>query len=208
MENCKKLSEQLIENSKVHYYGAVNHLFVEEMVNGTLDREKFKKYLIQDYVFINSFVHLVSYILAYSETMYQKYRFSKFLAMITSDENGYFIRSFEELGVSNEVYSTAELSPVMEKFLNLINKGIETGKEDSARGYRNCLAVLMCAESVYCEWIKLHNNKDFRELVKWLKEEVDNIHFSNSDEEKEMKEFFEEACRLEIDFFEESYKNI
>ena len=48
MENCKKLSEQLIENSKVHYYGAVNHLFVEEMVNGTLDREKFKKYLIQD----------------------------------------------------------------------------------------------------------------------------------------------------------------
>ncbi len=225
MENCKKLSEQLIENSKVHYYGAVNHLFVEEMVNGTLDREKFKKYLIQDYVFINSFVHLVSYILAYSETMYQKYRFSKFLAMITSDENGYFIRSFEELGVSTEVYSTAELSPVMEKFLNLINKGIETGKEDSARGYRNCLAVLMCAESVYCdwgvknenkspkeyyfnEWIKLHNNEDFRELVKWLKEEVDNINFSNSDEEKEMKEFFEEACRLEIDFFEESYKNI
>ncbi len=113
----------------------------------------------------------------------------------------------------------------MEKFLNLINKGIETGKEDSARGYRNCLAVLMCAESVYCdwgiknenkspkeyyfnEWIKLHNNEDFRELVKWLKEEVDNINFSNSDEEKEMKEFFEEACRLEIDFFEESYKNI
>ena len=26
--------------------------------------------------------------------------------------------------------------------------------------------------------------------------------------EKEMKEFFEEACRLEIDFFDESYKNI
>lgn len=225
MENSKKLSERLIENSKVFYDGARDHIFVEEMVNGTLDREKFKKYLIQDYVFIKSFVHLVSYILAYSETMYQKYRFSKFLSMITSDENGYFIRSFEELNVPFEVYNNTELSPVMEKFLKVINKGIELGKENPSRGYRNCLAILMCAESVYCdwgvknkdkapkeyyfnEWINLHNNDDFIALVKWLKEEVDNIEFSNIEEEKEMEEFFEETCKLEIAFFDESYQNI
>lgn len=218
-----KNSEKFIRNSKFFYEKAVNHIFVKEMADGILDKDKFRNYLIQDYIFINVFVDLVSYTLAYSRTMKQKYGFSKFLSMITSDEDDYFIRSFQELGVSYEVYENTKLSNTMQKFLNLIHKAIKSGKEDSNRGYRNCLAILMCAESIYCdwgikyeknspkeyyfnEWIKLHNNLDFRNFVIWLKKEVGEISFLNLNEEKEMEEFFKETCKLEIDFFEESYR--
>ncbi len=213
-----KLSEKIIQNASPYWHKATDHQFVREMVNGTLDKAVFAEYLIQDYAFVDSFLDLVSYMIAYANTIEQKHRLSTFLSMITSDEDDYFIRSFKALGVDEKDYSPENVKrfPSIQGFDEAIKKAIASKK------YEHCLAVLCCAESVYCEWatkyqdkkpeefyfaewLLLHNNKDFKEFVDWLKSELDALSDTPKVVQKEVEDIFVQVCQLEAAFFDESY---
>ena len=45
-------TDYLFENVKYIWDDYLNHPFLKEMGQGTLDREKFKSYLIQDYLYL------------------------------------------------------------------------------------------------------------------------------------------------------------
>lgn len=209
----------IVKQAGEHWDKATDHIFIQEMVNNTLNKEVFAKYLIQDYAFVNSFLDLVSYTIAYSRTVEQKNRLANFLAMITSDEDDYFIRSFKALGVKESQYHAASIDryPAIKGFDEEIRKAIESRK------YEHCLTVLVCAESVYCEWaskyedktpesfyfnewIILHNNPYFKSFVSWLKSEVDALGNLPEKSRNEMAQIFSRVCELESRFFDESYK--
>ncbi len=145
-----KFSSIMIEKARKYWHEATNHPFIREMVEGSLDKNLFAEYLIQDYAFVDSFLDLIGYTIAYSNTIEQKHKLSTFLSMITSEEDDYFLRSFKALGVAEERYNPKKVKRFssIEGFDREIREAIKSGK------YENCLAVLACAESVYCEWAK------------------------------------------------------
>ncbi len=215
-----KFSDYTIGESKEYWDKATDHIFIKEMVDGVLDKELFAKYLVQDYAFVNSFLNLVSYTIAYSKTIEQKNKLSGFLNMITSSEDDYFIRSFNALGIKEEDYNPKKV--VFSDSINAFDKAIERAIE--TKDYNACIVVLFCAESIYCtwgckyahkkpdqfyfnEWLLLHNNEYFKGFVSWLKSEVDNISNSTKDEENTLLETFKNICKLELRFFDESYGN-
>ncbi len=59
-------------------------------------------YLIQDHRFLDAFLTLLGAAMASADTMEARLRFGRFAGMISDDENSYFLRSFEALGVSEE----------------------------------------------------------------------------------------------------------
>lgn len=214
-------SDVLIQEAEPHWQSATDHDFIREMVDGTLDTEAFSYYLIQDYAFVNAFVELLGYCIAYSTTMEQKHRLSSFLSMVSSEENDYFLRAFQELGVSEARYqpSNVELSPAMQGFHQVISTVIQLG---ATTGYANCLVVLSCAEMVYrewgvrhqacCpeafyfnEWLTLHNNDDFVSFVDWLKSELDQLSDLPAAELQSLSQLFSQFAQLEAQFFDECY---
>lgn len=210
-------SERLREENAADWNASVGHRFVDEIFRGAISPEVMRRYLTQDYQFIDGFVALLGMAIATADRFDSRIRFAQFAAMITSDENTYFQRSFDALGVP----AAERAHPV----LTAPTSGFQTLMKDAAasRDYASCLAVLAVAEWLYlswadrpdtplpedfvhAEWITLHNNDGFRAFVTWLRGELDRVGAA-VDEEKRASAaaFFRRAVSLERAFFDHIY---
>ncbi|HEY4664787.1 MAG TPA: TenA family protein, partial [Comamonas sp.] len=145
---------------------------------------------------------------------------SQFAAMITSDENTYFLRSFDALGVPQSERLQPVLSAQTQAFQQLMQEAAQSQQ------YANCIAVLAVAEGLYldwadqpakkhlplpqrfehAEWITLHANDFFRGFVAWLRAELDRIAPGLDAEQKaQATSYFQRAVQLERAFFDHIY---
>lgn len=210
-------SERLRADNATNWNAAINHRFVEEIFRGAVPQEVMRRYLVQDYQFIDRFVALLGAAIASADLYPSRIRFAQFAAMITSDENTYFQRSFNALGVPESERSAPSLADVTVKFRALMAEAAESWR------YANCLAVLAVAEGIYlewadqryplpddfihAEWITLHNAPGFREFVLWLRSELDRIHGAiDASEQQTAADYFRRAVELERAFFDYIYR--
>lgn len=200
-----------------NWTAARDHRFVDEIFAGAVPAEVMRRYLIQDYQFVDGFVALIGMAIATADRYDSRVRFSQFVAMITSEENTYFQRAFDALGVPEAERRAPHLTAPTAAFQALMREAAAT------RAYASCLAVLSVAEWLYldwadradaglpddfvhAEWIILHNNDGFRSFVTWLREELDRVAAVADDEgRQEAARFFSRAVALERAFFDHIY---
>lgn len=210
-------SESLRESNIDDWNYSKQHRFVDEIFRGEVPLPVMRRYLIQDYQFVDRFVALIGAAIASADLFSSRVRFAQFVAMITSDENTYFLRAFEALGVSPVEYQAPETTVPTRTFQELM---AEAAQE---RNYSACLAVLCVAEWLYLdwadrpdaalpdgfvhrEWIVLHNNDGFRGFVNWLRSELDRVGTTIDTHERERAaSFFRRAVKCERDFFDHIY---
>ena len=214
----QRFSESLKELNRTPWQACTQHRFINEMFAGTLDHAVQHRYLVQDYQFINQFVALLGAAIASADQFAPRVTLSQFAAMITSDENTYFIRSFDALGVAEADRHLPQLSLPTVQFQALMLEATRSQK------YANCLAVLCVAEGLYldgfdqplaalpprfehAEWIHLHANDFFRGFVGWLRGELDRVGDKLAPEDRaEAADFFGRAVALERAFFDHVYQ--
>lgn len=220
-----KTSQAFKTSSEPHWSRATGHTFTQELANGTLDLRVFGPYLIQDYAFVETLVNMVAIATAKAPTMQQKHQLSNFLANVTSDENTYFVRSFEALDIKEKDYINPALTPISQAFLTEINDAAE-------HGYYDCISVLCCAEWVYLEWAKavrpmateyeakhgkplpfyflewidLHDNTEFEAFVHWLRTEVDAFSTLDTNTQARLQQRFNRMSEWEHQFFSSAYE--
>lgn len=217
MTTTDRFSEMLKAECADDWHASVNHRFVKEIFAGTLDDAHLRRYLVQDYQFVDRFVALLGAAIASADQFVARVRLSQFAAMITSDENTYFIRCFDALGVPETNRHNPALEDVTRNFQALMREAADS------RRYASALAVLCVAEGLYldwadrpernrparfehAEWIELHANDFFRKFVGWLRSELDRMGTRISPSEKEeARRFFHRAVRLERTFFDMVY---
>ena len=210
-------SEQLRHTHQARWDACVHHRFITEMFAGTLDDAVLRRYLVQDYQFINRFVALLGAAIASADAFAPRVTLAQFAAMVTSDENTYFLRSFDALGVAQEDRVQPQLALPTVGFQALMAQAARSQK------YANCLAVLCVAEGLYldwadqpgralpsrfehAEWVHLHANDGFRTFVGWLRSELDRVHAQLSEAERaQARDFFHRAVRCERAFFDSVY---
>jgi thiaminase/transcriptional activator TenA len=139
-------SERLRADNIENWNAAINHRFVEEIFRGAVPSQVMRRYLVQDYQFIDRFVALLGAAIASADLYVARIRFAQFAAMITSDENTYFQRSFNVLGVPESERTAPRLADVTVEFQALMAEAA------ASRSYANALAVLAVAEGIYLEW--------------------------------------------------------
>ncbi|MFM2041695.1 MAG: hypothetical protein RLY86_271 [Pseudomonadota bacterium] len=211
-------AETLRDHDPAAWDQAVTHPFTVELGDGTLPDAVLARYLIQDYQFVSTLVSMVGYGVAKAPTMAAKARLSAFLAAVTSDENTYFQRSFDELGVPELQRTAPALHPVAQAFLEAMADAGERGS------YAEIIATLLPAEWIYLdwakrqvakapprfvhrEWIDLHAIPAFESFVLWLKGEMDAIGPTLSAEETtRVRDRFARMVALEVAFFETMYR--
>lgn len=210
----QSLTEQFSGYAADDWLKAINHPFTQQLGNDSITDSEYSRYLIQDYAFIETLVNLVARAIADAPGMPQKTVLSGFLAALTSDENTYFLRSFEALGIKEEEYLNPPLSPVAEKIINELNNA-------SSQGYAHAITVMCCAEWCYLswaqkqaskdpqrfylsEWIDLHVIPEFETFVNWLRSEVDNLGLLDDTQLELLAERFVKVSQLEHQFFSEA----
>ena len=208
------LSEQLRGYAEADWNRAVNHPFTDALGDDRLADEVYVRYLVQDYAFIDTLVNLVARTLANAPAMPPKTVLAGFLAALTSDENTYFLRSFEALGLSEADYLNPALHPVSRAIIDTMKA--------SEVSYERAIICLCVAEWSYLswsqqqakkprgsrfylqEWIDIHVLPEFEQFVAWLRGQVDSFADRDDATLEELARLFRQMCVLEHQFFSAS----
>jgi thiaminase/transcriptional activator TenA len=209
----ERFTETLRAATEPGWSHAVGHRFVKELFAGTVSDAVMARYLIQDHRFLDRFLTLLGAVLASADTFEAKLRFGRFVGMVSSEENTYFLRAFQALGVTEERRAADPDAPPTAGFKAIMREAAET------RSYAAVLSVLVVAEWLYldwasrapkplpnnvvhAEWITLHDNPGFRGFVDFLRAELDRVGPAHADL---CRDFFRRAVVLELSFFEAAY---
>ncbi len=194
---------------------ATGHAFTRGIGDDSLPPAAYARYLIEDYAFITDLASAIAFTLAKAPDMPAKRQLAAFLAMLTSEENDYFLRSFAALGVPPEEYLSAAQGPVTRDFAATMVGAARDG------AYEDGLACIVCAEWVYltwgrreaekprparfylAEWIDLHAVPAFQDFVGWLRAELDRRGPGLTPAaQHRVADLFTRMCRLERAFFD------
>ncbi len=211
----ERFTEALRAASEPDWTAAVEHRFVAELAAGTVAPDVMATYLVQDHRFVDSFLGLLGAAIASTDSFEARLRLARFAGTIAGEENTYFLRAFEALGVAVERRIGEPDKAPTRGFQALMREAADT------RSYPCALAVLTVAEWLYlewarrcpeprpphfvhAEWITLHDNPEFRAFVAFLRAELDRT--GRSDEAR-VADLFRRAVRLERAFFDAAYES-
>lgn len=208
-----RFTETLRQAAREDWDATVHHRFVDELIAGTIAPEVMSRYLVQDHRFLDSFLMLLGAAQASADNFAARLTFARFGGMIAGEENTYFERSFEALGVSRETRDETPDSAPTAGFKAIMREAAER------RSYAAALSVLCVAEwsylewagradganppsFVHAEWITLHDNPAFRDLVAFLRVELDRV---GPADDALSHDLFTRAVALERAFFDAAY---
>jgi thiaminase/transcriptional activator TenA len=207
-------TDWLRDRAEPAWSDAVDHRFVRELGDDTVDDDVFRRYLEQDYAFVGTLVGTFGHAVGDAHSMAQKARLVDFLGTLTDEENDYFERSFDALGGDAD----ADPIPTTRAFVDLLERAAREG------GYAETLAVLVPAEWVYrawatgiddprpdrfylAEWIDLHATPEFVSFVGWLRDELDReLAAASPRRTQRIDRLFSHTVELERDFFDAAYE--
>jgi thiaminase/transcriptional activator TenA len=207
-------SDELRADVEDTWQASIRHRFVRELLEDTVPEQVLRRYLVQDYQFVDSFVALLGAAIATADSADARLVLARQLGMVASEENTYFHRSFDALAVP-----TAERdAPRLAAPTIALRAMMDTAHHD----YAHCLTVLTVAEWLYAdwaaraeslpankiaaEWVELHANPDFDEWVRWLRGELDRVGAAAPPQVRsEITELFRATVAEELAFFAAAY---
>lgn len=201
-------SEWLRRRCEPEWTAVVTHPFAMAITTGTADM---RRYLEQDFQFVDSFTALLGAAVASADTFEARVPYGRFLGQVaTTEEKTYFHRALEALGGRTD----APAEPVTAAFRDLMDE-VRAGQD-----YALIVAVLCVAEWSYLgwasraaqpqpdsfvhrEWIELHEGAEFRAWVAFLRGELDRLAAGMDEERRErVLGVFRRAVELERAFFD------
>ena len=215
-----RFSEWLREGSEPEWEEATRHRFVEELGDDTIADEVFRRYLVQDYAFLELGARTTALAVSQAPSMEEMRRLSQQLSVLTGGENDYFQRAFEELSVPEDEWHDPDLHETTATFLDFMLRSAHEGS------YEETLTTTLAAEWVYLdwatylenreperwyldEWIAIHATSEFEEYVEWLRSQLDTYGPELSPRRRaRIADLFCRTVDLEVAFFEMAYDSI
>ena len=215
------LTDYLFESAKHIWDEYLEHDFLKEMGEGILDKEKFRNYLIQDYLYLKEYAKVYSMALVKSENMKQMKFLQQSINGILEEESAnhiWYLKNFgEEIGElekyevkeANESYTsymksialTGDLQEIMIGVLPCAWSYYYIGKRLS-QIYKDKLK-----ENFYKEWIESYSSEEYYQVAKKNIEFVNEICKDIDDKKKEkLKEIFIKASIHEMRFWDMAYE--
>uniref|UniRef100_A0A7R9ZLZ4 Thiaminase-2/PQQC domain-containing protein n=1 Tax=Craspedostauros australis TaxID=1486917 RepID=A0A7R9ZLZ4_9STRA len=219
-KDADRFTEELRATAGEEWEKIVHHKFTNEIAAGTIDNDVLKRYLIQDFRFLDAFVQLLCSIIAKARSLGDRIPLCQFAAVITSKEATYFQRCFDKLGVSDEERDNTPDADCTIGFTNLMANTAHNGTliemlavitvcEWSYMSWGNRVLGGTVRERFECfEWVDLHTGENFESIVNHLRYMLDKegaAENADSDAKKAATKKFMEAVQLEQDFFNFAY---
>ena len=211
------LSDELRNTNEDLWERVVTHPFVQELGEGTLPVEVFRRYFLQDYLFVKSLAKVVGMGVAKAPSLEAARPLSPFLETLLNAESALFFRAFEELGVPTEEYQKAQVLPTGLALANFMLAVAYGGS------FAEIVTMLLVTEWTYYdwatrldqagkrppqgpyqEWIDIHATRDLGDFVEALKGHVDTA--IAADARPRIQEVFRTTLRYEYLFWEMAYR--
>lgn len=214
------LTKKLYNSSKNIWDKYYKHPFIEGMFNGTLDRDKFRFYLIQDYIYLLDYskVFALGIVKSSNEEIMKKLAF--IINNILNSEMTIHNKYKDKLNITNEEIKNTKASIHNISYTKYM---IEIGYSGDILDI--LVAVLACSWSYkeigenlakspyylksnfYYNWIEGYSKDKFKKDNDELIEFIDKLGENCTDEKyKKLEEIFINCSRYEYNFWDMSYK--
>ena len=198
-----------------------NHPFLQELGKGTLEKEKFKFYLLQDYKYLLEYAKVFAAGTVKCNEEKYMLKFSGIQHSILYDEMDIHRKYMEEFGISEEEAGNAGQS--------LFNKAYTSNMLSTAHSgtIADIIAVVFpCAWSYhdfakrlkqdygnilennfYKKWIDTYASEEFLESFSWFYGYLDLLCENKSEkEQKKLEDIFKTSMEFEFLFWDMAYK--
>jgi len=208
----------ILKNNNVSLWNKahVNHPFINGLQDGSLEFEKFKHYMIQDYKFLIEYCRVIS--IAISKSFDQKIMsfWSRLLDETLNSEMSLHESFCSDFGISKDELFNSETSIATKSYCNYL---LSTAYKYDIE-YISC-SLLPCQwgydeigrrlgknnqtlkNSFHIRWINAYNVIEYQEITKWLINYVDSI--QQKVDNKVANEIFQESLEFEFLFWEDSW---
>ncbi|HEV7265115.1 MAG TPA: TenA family protein [Falsiroseomonas sp.] len=211
-------TEWLRSAAEPEWSAAVGHRFARACNAGRVPEAVMRRYLVQDYQFIGAFCALLGRAIHTAPDLAARLPLGRFMGLLCSEENTYFVRSFDALGVKEALRRDPPLSDAALGFRALMVEAAESPR------HAEQLAVLCVAEWVYlswarpardtrpaepfwcAEWVDLHASPYFEAFVEGLRAALDReVAALDAAGRAWVRALFTRAAKLERAFFDSAY---
>lgn len=214
-----KRTEQLIVATKDIWDAYIRHPFVQGIQNGTLDREKFRYYIMQDFLYLKDYAKVFAIGIAKAKSTETANLFAKYIAVMNGEvdiHSGYLGRfqvTQEEIeamlpSLDNLSYTSYMLRVAYEEGEAEILAAILS----CAYSYEWIAKQIVCnnpksvEDSFYGDWIRGYASEDYAADNAILLETLDKLteHYTEN-QVKHLVDIFVACSRYELAFWQMSW---
>jgi thiaminase/transcriptional activator TenA len=214
-------SRGLKEKAKKVWEDGYNHPFVQELGKGTLDKEKFKFYLLQDYLYLLQYakVYALGVVRAETEeqmlnlTMVQNYIFASEMNVHREYMSRFGIKPEEVLNVKPSLYNrtyTANMLAVGQTMglAEILATILPCGWTYTDYGQRLKKQYAdQLSGNFYQTWIEKYASDDFANSLEWIFDTLDALTANYTAEQlKKVEDIFISSVEFEYLFWDMAYK--
>ena len=214
-----RFSERLRQAAAEVWEAQHEHPFVGGIADGTLDPDRFRFYIRQDYLFLIDYGRLLALACARAPRLVLMERFAELASFALRDEMNVHRAYAAEWGISAEALEQERPHPVTRGYTDFLLRTAALG--DFAE---LVAALLPCmwgyselgqrlargqppAARRYSRWIEMYSGEEFARLAGWCREVCDEAAAGAAEDGRQrMREAFLASSRHELDFWEQAWR--
>lgn len=217
------ITDYLFDSVKPIWKEYLNHDFLKDMGNGTLDKTKFKNYLIQDYIYLKEYAKVYAMALVKCDSISQIKYCQNGINGILEDESAIHICYLKNFGEKIEELEVYKIQKSNEDYTNYMKSIALTGDL-----LDTMVSLLPCTWSYYyiakklkliytknldCnfykDWINAYSGEGYKKFVDISIDFVNSLCENINENKKEkLKDIFIKASIHEMKFWDMAYEEV
>ncbi len=215
----ERFSDRLYRRARPVWEAQHNHPFVRGIGDGTLEVEKFKFWVRQDYLFLIDYARLLALAVARAPDLDSMRRFADLVHGTLNVEMDLHRSYAAEFGISTAELEAEEKAPTTRGYTDFL---LRVAALDDFSGL--IAALLPCmwgfsdigqrlaqgpgpADERYAKWIEMYSSEEFAELAVWCRALVDRVAAGlPEDTLRRMEDAFLTSSRYELLFWEMAWR--
>ena len=209
------LSDELRAAAAEVWEAQHRHPFVTGIGDGTLELDRFRVWVRQDYLFLIEYARALAHAAARSPELETMRRFAELAHSTLEDEMELHRSSSAKLGISTSELEGERMAPTTRAYTDFLVRNAAAGE------FVELLAALLpCmwgysevglrlaerglpADERYAEWIRMYSSEDFTRLAAWCREVTDRAGEGLPAPAREIaRDAFVTSSRYELAFWE------
>lgn len=214
-----KFSDRLYEKLQPIWRKNHDHPFVQGIGNGSLDKRKFRFFMIQDYLYLIDYAKLFALGAAKAHDLETMSKFARLLDSTLNEEMSLHRQYAKKFGITEEELEHADPAATTLSYNHYMLSVSQNGTLAELVS-----ALLPCMWSYweigkelnqipgasehhfYGEWIQMYSSTDWAELTRWCINLLDNLTTGKPDRElAKLEEIFLNTTRFEYMFWQMAY---
>jgi len=212
--NKKTFFFKLKNSCRKEWSEYTDHKFLSDLVNNKLPNKNFKKYLIQDYIFLQQFLKILALSIYKSESFKEINRSVNFIKGI-DHEIKLHVSYCKKWKVSLRLLDNIKVEKANSAYTNHV---LSVGKNGNNLDIFSCLSPCIIGygeigfrlskikdwkKSKYSSWIKMYSSKEYQQIAKENINHLDILFKNNKNKNlTKLKKNFKKSTILERNFWE------